>query len=292
MIQRNGLGSGVKAVAEGGLEVDDARHAEILGGPRDGGRADGIGQRVALPFGRVGIGRRRMDDHVRREVLDRGAHRLDIGDRSLDEIEISVAAMLGEIVAPSGQEIVDRDDLVAACEETVDRAGADQAGAAGDENLHCISIVLRRPARPPRRMFRTSCRLVVRELRVASSFANFVSLRRSRRCRSCGSGTALDSTGFAGRASARPSRRPGGRILAAFRSLQWSIHRGRSRRERNCADIALSPGTPREPDLRAGSREPGRCGAARTARYADLEGGVMFRPRFAPASPPRDPAGT
>ncbi len=59
--------------------------------------------------------------------------RLGIGDVGLDEPAVTALEIGG---VPGVGELVEDDDLVAAREQALDEVGADEAGPAGDENLH------------------------------------------------------------------------------------------------------------------------------------------------------------
>ncbi len=83
---------------------------------------------------------RTADIHLGREVEDRlGAKALDeLGDRpclaqvGLDQLG-SLPERIGEVLAPSGREVVQHGDLVTALEQRVDQIRADEARAARDQ---------------------------------------------------------------------------------------------------------------------------------------------------------------
>jgi hypothetical protein len=66
------------------------------------------------------------------ELAERGVDELRVGDRALDHRQ---ALVRREAVAPRGRVVVDHDDLVAVGEQPVGQVGADEAGAAGDQDL-------------------------------------------------------------------------------------------------------------------------------------------------------------
>jgi hypothetical protein len=59
-------------------------------------------------------------------------------DICFDHVHPGRCREVGEILATSGEEIVDDDDLVPAVEQGIDQVTADHAGAAGDEDPHGV----------------------------------------------------------------------------------------------------------------------------------------------------------
>ena len=64
------------------------------------------------------------------EVVDE----LGVERRALDQLDVGMPVQMGDRVAPAGGEVVEEDDALAAGEQRVREVGADEAGAAGDQD--------------------------------------------------------------------------------------------------------------------------------------------------------------
>ena len=107
-------GTGALCEAEG---VDGTEHGCF-------GRLD----RVVLVMGRRG-GAGEVVDAVHLE-----AERL--GHIVADEFEIGVGKQVGDVALPSGEIVVEADDLIAFVEQAFAEMGAEEAGSSGDEDSH------------------------------------------------------------------------------------------------------------------------------------------------------------
>ena len=145
--ERDGLLGGVRAVAERGLEVDEALASGRFRGLSHDRGAEGVRRDVAFPVVRILVRGGGVHDDVGSEVADERAHQRAVGNGSFHDLE-SVAR--SQVVAPTGLEVVDDEHLVAAGEETVGELRADEAAAASDEDLHeGVPRDRGRPARLP-----------------------------------------------------------------------------------------------------------------------------------------------
>ncbi len=53
-----------------------------------------------------------------------------------DELELRVPEQVGDVLGRAGDEVIDRDDLVALGEEPIAEVRPDEPGSAGDERAH------------------------------------------------------------------------------------------------------------------------------------------------------------
>src|SRR5438552_19025072 len=66
-------------------------------------------------------------------VMDRDIEEDEFRDILLDELEIWIAAEVGNVVHAAGDEIIDADHLVTTREEKIGQVRAEEAGGAGDD---------------------------------------------------------------------------------------------------------------------------------------------------------------
>ena len=67
-----------------------------------------------------------------KDVVDAAGEVDELRDVMADELEVLVTGEMGDVVGVARNEIVNGDDVMAFGEETVDKMGAEEAGAAGD----------------------------------------------------------------------------------------------------------------------------------------------------------------
>ena len=141
-LERIGLLRGTdldRAVDLVGADVHDAAHLEPARGVHDDVRAEAVGVDEV-----VGAGDRTVDVALGGEVDDGvvAGHRLferaRIADVALDERVARVVVDVAQRreVARVGERVVDGDFVVGVGEHVADVVGPDEAGAAGDEDLH------------------------------------------------------------------------------------------------------------------------------------------------------------
>ena len=118
MIERDRRLQRLGAVAQRGLKIDQPADLVGLAGLGDIGAADGIDQRVGLPVVRILVGSGGVDHDIGLEVANQADRQSQRRRSYLDELD---RRMRREIVAPAGREIVDRQHLVAARQQQVDR---------------------------------------------------------------------------------------------------------------------------------------------------------------------------
>ena len=97
--------------------VDGAQHV----------RLDGLDRVVLVVNGRGGAGQ--VVD-----LVDLEEERL--GDVVPDKLELVVVEQMLDVLSPAGEEVVQADDVMAVRKKPLAEVGADEAGAAGDENAH------------------------------------------------------------------------------------------------------------------------------------------------------------
>ena len=67
------------------------------------------------------------------DVVDLPGEVEELGDVLLDELEVRVAGEMGDVVGLSGDQVVDRDDGMAAGEQQVGEMGTEESRSAGDD---------------------------------------------------------------------------------------------------------------------------------------------------------------
>ena len=67
------------------------------------------------------------------DVIDWDIEKEEFGDVLFDELEIFVAAKMRDVVDAAGNEVVDGNDFVAACQKVITKVRAEKTGAAGDD---------------------------------------------------------------------------------------------------------------------------------------------------------------
>ncbi len=136
VLERDRLLERLEAVAERGLEVDQALRAGRLGRLDDVRGPEHVRARVLFPVVRVLVRGRCVDDDVRRAGGERLRDDVLVRDRALDHKQLRV---LGQVVAPPGRVVVDDDDVVTALEQDIGDVRPDEARAAGDQNSHTVT---------------------------------------------------------------------------------------------------------------------------------------------------------
>ena len=74
-----------------------------------------------------------MDHLVGLELLKEPHHERRVRDRAFDDREAGVRR---QTVTPAGGEIVDDQDLIPSCQQTISHVGTDEPCTTGNENLH------------------------------------------------------------------------------------------------------------------------------------------------------------
>src|SRR3954469_11403728 len=179
-----------RAAGAGVHDPRDARLARRLEHVRgaddvDAGIPPGVGDRLA----HVDLGGE-MEDRFGTGLLDDLGDAVRLADVGTDELG-AVAARVVEVRLAARREIVDDHHVVAAGDEGVDEVAADEAGSAGDERAHGLSV-LRQPRRPLRdgarppgatRAFGSPAVRGRRRARRRSAGRSFAPARRGRRAR-------------------------------------------------------------------------------------------------------------
>ncbi|MFK4648812.1 hypothetical protein ABIF96_007386 [Bradyrhizobium ottawaense] len=78
--------------------------------------------------------RRQMEDPV--DTVEIRLDRLEIGDVGPDDFQLARTGACGQIFGATDHEIIERDDLVAVVEETIDEVTSNEAGAASNDAFH------------------------------------------------------------------------------------------------------------------------------------------------------------
>jgi hypothetical protein len=72
---------------------------------------------------------------------------LDIDEERLrhivpDELELGVIEYVGDVLAPTGEQVVEADHMVTFCEQSLTEVGTNESGAAGHEDAHVPGLVV------------------------------------------------------------------------------------------------------------------------------------------------------